>query len=168
MTLTYSLFWNLEIPMKPDWTAIVLLKDVVILYSTVHYDFRYCKRYFRWGKISRKFWKDISHGGNIHDTTPIFFIKAYGFNFGVGVIFTKKTKAQKLPPRENFHVYSNFLTTLLVTTCDDLDSCLYVGTHLQLQLIHIGIAGSAQDWSKGCGFHSRNLSTMCLFYGREV
>ena len=72
---------------------------------------RYCKRgYFPWGKISRKCWQDISHGGNFHDTSPIFFIKAYGFYFRVGVIFAKKTKARKtrkLPPRENFHVYSN-------------------------------------------------------------
>ena len=70
----------------------------------------YCKRgYFRWGKISRKCWQDISHGGNFHDTTPISFIKAYGFYFRVGVILAKKTKSQKtrkLPPRENFHVYS--------------------------------------------------------------
>ena len=46
-------------------------------------------------------------GGNFHDTTPISFIKAYGFYFRVGVIFSKKTKAQKtrkLPVSENFHV----------------------------------------------------------------
>ena len=71
---------------------------------------KYCKRgYFRWGKISRKCWQDISRGGNFHDTTPISFIKAYGFYFRVGVIFAKKTKARKtrkLPPRENFHVNS--------------------------------------------------------------
>ena len=70
----------------------------------------YCKRgYFRWGKISRKCWQDISRGGNFHDTTHISFIKAGGFYFRVGVIFAMKTKArntQKLPPRENFHVYS--------------------------------------------------------------
>ena len=28
-----------------------------------------------------------------------------GFYFRVGVIFAKKTKTWKLPPRENFHVY---------------------------------------------------------------
>ena len=70
----------------------------------------YCKRgYFRWGKISRKCLQGISRGGNFHDTTPISFIKAFGFYFRVGVIFAKKTKARKtrkLPPRENFHVYS--------------------------------------------------------------
>ena len=33
--------------------------------------------------------------GNFHDVTPISFIKAYGFNFRVGVNFAKKTKAQK-------------------------------------------------------------------------
>ena len=72
--------------------------------------FNYCKRgYFRWGKISRKHWQDISRGGNFHDTTPISFIKAHGFYFRVGVIFAKTTKARKtrkLPPRENFHLYS--------------------------------------------------------------
>ena len=54
----------------------------------------YCKRgYFRWGKISRKCWQDISRGGNFHDITHISYIKAYGFYFRVGVIFAKKTKA---------------------------------------------------------------------------
>ena len=70
----------------------------------------YCKRgYFCWGKISRNCCQDISRGGNFHDTTPMSFIKAYGFYIRVGVIFAKKTKARKtrkLPPRENFHVYS--------------------------------------------------------------
>ena len=32
-----------------------------------------------WGEISRKCWQDISHEGNFHETTPISFIKAYGF-----------------------------------------------------------------------------------------
>ena len=63
----------------------------------------YCKRgYFRWGKISWKQWQDISREGNFHNSTPISFIKAYGFYFRLGVIFAKKTKArkkQKLPPR---------------------------------------------------------------------
>ena len=72
--------------------------------------FIYCKHgYFRWGKISRTSRQDISHGGNSHDTTPISFIKAYGFYFCVGVNFAKTTKAKKrkLSPREKFHVYSN-------------------------------------------------------------
>ena len=59
---------------------------------------KYCKRgYFRWGKISRKCWQDISHGGNFHDTTctPISFIKVYGFYFHVGVICAKKAKSRK-------------------------------------------------------------------------
>ena len=74
------------------------------------YIFVYCKRgYFRWGKISRKCWQDISRGGNFYDTTPISFINGCGFYFRVGVIFAKKTKARKtrkLPPRKNFYVYS--------------------------------------------------------------
>ena len=73
----------------------------------------YCKRgYFRWGKISRKYWQDVSRGGNFHDFTPSSFIKPYVFYFRVGVIFAKKTKSRKtrkLPPRENFHVYSIYL-----------------------------------------------------------
>ena len=48
--------------------------------------------------------QDISRGGNFHETTPISFINAYGFYIPVGVIFAKKTR--KLPPHENFHVYS--------------------------------------------------------------
>ena len=71
---------------------------------------KYFKRgYFRWGKISRKCWQDISRGGIFHDTNPISFIKVYGFYFRVGVIFAKKAKARKtrkLPPHENFHAYS--------------------------------------------------------------
>ena len=66
----------------------------------------YCKcGYFCWGEISRNCCQDISRGGNFHDTTPISFIKAYGFYFRVGVIFAKKTKARKtrkFPPREKF------------------------------------------------------------------
>ena len=77
----------------------------------------YCKHgYFRWGKISRKCWQDISRGVNFHDTTPIPFIKTYGFYFRVGVIFMKKTKARKtwkLPPCENFHVYSMWCFSFL-------------------------------------------------------
>ena len=78
--------------------------------------FAYCKRsYFRWRKISRKCWQDISRGGNFHDTAPISFIEAYGFYFRVGVIFAmnkKALKTRKLPPRENFHVYSMQLITI--------------------------------------------------------
>ena len=69
----------------------------------------YCKRgYFRWGKISQKCWQDISRGGNFHDTTPISFIKVYGYYVRVGVIFCENVKSRKLPPRENFHFYSNY------------------------------------------------------------
>ena len=59
-------------------------------------DMTYCKRgYFRWGKISRKCWQDISRGGNFHDSTHIFFIKTYWFYFRVGVIFAEKSKSRK-------------------------------------------------------------------------
>ena len=36
--------------------------------------------------------KTFFGGGNFYDTTPISFIKAYGFYIQVGVIFAKKTK----------------------------------------------------------------------------
>ena len=65
---------------------------------------------FAGGKFSEKCRQDISRGGNFHDTT-ISFIKAYRFYFHVGVIFAKKTKARKLlklPPDENFHIYSYY------------------------------------------------------------
>ena len=65
---------------------------------------------FAGGKFRKNVGKTFHVGGNFHDTTPISFIKAYGFYFGEGVIFANKTKARKtrkLPPRENFHVYSN-------------------------------------------------------------
>ena len=46
-------------------------------------------------------------------------IKGYGFYFRVGVIFAKKTtvrKTRKLPPHENFHVYS--ITNRILYTKD--------------------------------------------------
>ena len=79
---------------------------------------QYCKLgYFRWGKISPKCWQDVSRGGNFHDTTPISFLKVYGFYFCVGVIFAKKAKARKtrkITLHENFHVYSIWLNGGLV------------------------------------------------------
>ena len=94
----------------------------------------YCNRgYFRWGKILRKCWQDISRWGYFHDTTPNSFIKVYGFYFRVGVIFAKKTKARKtrkLPPCENFHVYSNIIQ-LLIPPINNVLSCL------SLRQIHV-------------------------------
>ena len=79
--------------------------------------FLYCKRgYFRWGKISRKFCQHLSHGGNFHDISPISLIEHFGFYFPAGEIFAKKAisrKSRKLPPRENFHVYSTWIGNLL-------------------------------------------------------
>ena len=62
--------------------------------------------YFPRWKISRKCCQDISCRGNFQDTTPFSFVKAFWFYFRVGVIFAKKQKREKLPPRQNFHVYS--------------------------------------------------------------
>ena len=53
--------------------------------------------YFRWRKISQKCWQDFSRGGNFQDTTPISFIKSYGFYFCVAEIFPKKTISRKTP-----------------------------------------------------------------------
>ena len=56
--------------------------DNIFETSELYLACNYCKRgYFRWGKISRKCWQDISLGGNFRDTTPISFINAYGFYF---------------------------------------------------------------------------------------
>ena len=70
----------------------------------------YCKRgYFRWGKISRKCWQDISPGGGgvFSWYYSYFFHKGtvYGFHFRVGVILVKTSKTRKtrkLSPRENY------------------------------------------------------------------
>ena len=79
----------------------------------------YCKPgYFRWGEISRK--RHLTWGLIFTFLLVFFFIKACGFYFHVGVIFAKKTKArktQKLPPCENFHVYSIGIG-LVVVDCD--------------------------------------------------
>ena len=64
---------------------------------------------FAGGKFRENVGEAFHVGGNFHDTTNISFIKAYEIYFRVGVIFAKKSKARKtrkLPPRENFHVYS--------------------------------------------------------------
>ena len=46
--------------------------------------------------LGENFTKMSARGVNFHNTTPISFIKAYGFYFHVGVIFAKKTKARKM------------------------------------------------------------------------
>ena len=56
---------------------------------------------FSLGEISRNCWQDISRGGKFHDTTPIWFLKAYGV-FSHGGNFReedKSMKMQKLLPR---------------------------------------------------------------------
>ena len=107
----------------------------ILLHLVAAYDLPvYCKRgYFRWGKISRKCWQDISRGGNFHNATPISFIKAYGFYFRVGVIFAKKTKAQK---RENYpHAKISTFTVLsslqlILNTVDGSQLCCLLKTHV--------------------------------------
>ena len=54
-------------------------------------------------KILRKWWQDISRGGNFHDTTPIYFIKAYGFYFsGNFCEEDKSAKNMKITPTRKF------------------------------------------------------------------
>ena len=56
----------------------------------------YCKRgYFRWGKISRKCWQDISHGGNFHDSTPYFLHKGIWVLLSRGGNFREEDKSAK-------------------------------------------------------------------------
>ena len=94
--------WSVQSLQNMTLNNILILKHYEVLGCHLAEPCNYCKGgYFCWGKISRKCWQDISRGGNFHDTTPISFIKAYGFYFCVGVIFAKKTKMQKLPPRKN-------------------------------------------------------------------
>ena len=113
-----------SIPESDFWCFFYVFLYLVILvyFNEISIDFyavkcficiNYCKRgYFRWGEISRKCWQDFSCGGNFHDSTHIpliTWIKSYGFYFRVGEIFATKAisrKSRKLPPRENFHVYS--------------------------------------------------------------
>ena len=57
-----------------------ILKNICLL--------EYCKRgHFRSGKISRKCWHYLSHGGNFHDISPVSLVKSYGFYFPMGEIF---------------------------------------------------------------------------------
>ena len=66
----------------------------------------YCKRgYFRWGKISRKYWQDLSRGGNFHDTTHIFLIKSLWVLFSRGGNFREEgniAKNAKFTPTRKF------------------------------------------------------------------
>ena len=62
-----------------------LAMSITTLLATLTLNCTDCKSgYFRWGKIWQKCWKDISGGANFHDSTPISFIKAYGFYLGEG------------------------------------------------------------------------------------
>ena len=56
-----------------------------------------------------KFRENLSREGYFLDYAPISLIKSYRFYFRVGEIYAMRAtlqKTQKLPPRENFHVYS--------------------------------------------------------------
>ena len=67
----------------------------------------YKRGYFRWEKISRKYWQDLSRGGNFHDNTHI----AYCFNKVIWVLFLRwgiflKRQCHENAPREKFHVHN--------------------------------------------------------------
>ena len=72
---------------------------------------------FAGGKFREKCWRDITRGVIFHYTTPISFIKAYGFYFSRGGNFREedksaKKKNKKITPHENFHVYSKQINIL--------------------------------------------------------
>ena len=91
---------------------------------------------FAGGKFREKCRQDTSRRGNFHDTASFSFIKAYEFYFCVGVIFAKNTKARqtrKLPPRENFHVYSTFwVQWQKARACWKVDTALFMYRSLYL------------------------------------
>ena len=67
----------------------------------------HCKcGYFRWGETLRICWQALSHGCNFQDTSPICWIKSYGFYFHVGEIFCEEgnilKNAKITVNRENF------------------------------------------------------------------
>ena len=116
----------------------------------------YCKcGYFRWGKISRKCWQDLLRGGYFHNTTPMSFIKAFGLYICVGVIFVKKTKTRKtrkLPPRENFHVYS-------IIRCVTYISCRYaLISHLPTDIF------MPPDWMIGAYYFCPVFLFVCVSF----
>ena len=111
------------------------------------------------GGISRICLKDISLGGNFHDCTPISFLKAYGFYFRVGVIFAKKTKSRKtrkLPPRVNFHVYSN----IMQYKCVSLRSSVCF-SHVSCTSLHM-------HWHFQCSFTYRHCHISCSFISKCI
>ena len=90
----------------------------------------YCKRgCFRWGKITRKWWQDISRGGNFHDTAPIFLQK------GIWVLFSRRR--QKREKRENFHVYSTF--TWVIALCKNCFPNFYLQSFVIQTFPHEGL-----------------------------
>ena len=85
-------------------------------------------------EISQKCWQDISMEGNFHDTTTISFIKEYGLYFyaGVNIREDKSAKNAKIPPRENFHVYSIIHHKCCVSAL--------VSSYLHLRIIAVQVA----------------------------
>ena len=124
----------------------------------------YCKYgYFHLGENSRKCWHDISQGGNFHYTSPISFIKGYVFYFRVGVIFAKKTtarKTRKLPPHENFHVYS--ITNMILYPKDSyVTNTIYHNFGVQRNYKTFNMSDTA--WSPQKKMITKNLACISVW-----
>ena len=74
------------------------------------------------GIISRKWWQDFSCWDNFHDTTPISYIKSYGF-------YCLANFYAKFSPSKNNHVNSigtaSYLTNISFTLCLQIASGLW-------------------------------------------
>ena len=76
--------------------------------------YEYCRRgYFRWKKISRKCWQNLTFGNNFHDTgtTPIFLIKSNGsyFRFGKLLATIKKEETDNIYFCKSFSPSNTFI-----------------------------------------------------------
>ena len=84
--------------------------QILAMYALWPWPWRYCKcGYFRLRKISWKWKTDITRECYFRDARAIYIAVYRGCYFRVGVIFAIivwSRKTRKLPPRENFHVYS--------------------------------------------------------------
>ena len=72
---------------------------------------------FTGGKFRKNVGNTFHVWGNFHDTTPVSFIKAYGFYFHVGVIFAKKTKARKMQKLPSTRKFLHLQERILLSRC---------------------------------------------------
>ena len=75
---------------------------------------------FHWGKISWKWWQDLSRGGNFHDhISHISLIKSYGFYFPWGKFSRKRSYREKRQnwPHAKMSTFTIFLCKSNSQTC---------------------------------------------------